>query len=192
MIDGNFQPGNGIHHQEVKMKKFAVTLLLGIVTTASAFQSSDVYKHNTGRDFHSPLVHRNGANTIIVNTRDTCPVEWVYGIPHGNRAMRQLWDSMCSEEAHFTVRAGQEFLVYGAHTLVYTNGEQRSNVMIYPEELWSVMNQCYKPLSPVTGEISMEVWFPSMEEPTATFITAGDPAMSVIQVLLERGREAGL
>ena len=97
---------------------------------------------------------------------------------------------MCSEDAHFTVRAGDEYLIYSLNTLVYTKGDIRNTVSIYPEELWAIMSHYHRPLSPATAEVSMQAWFPGMDESEIAFITVHDPAMSVIQLLLQRGREA--
>lgn len=130
----------------------------------------------------------NDVIIIVIDQGD--PINWQYGVPRGYADMRALWESICSEDAHFTIRSGEEYLIYSQHTLVYRKDDSRSTVHVNPEELWAVMSHFYRPISPATGQISLQGWFPGMEETETDFITSGDPAMTVVQDLLQRGREA--
>lgn len=166
------------------MKKL-LFLLIAIPFAAIAFQITYPYPFADYPQY--PVETDDGVTVIIINDSD--PADWGYEIPFGYNTMRDLWNSMVSEDAHFTIRAGDEYLVYSRNTLVYTRGDLRCNITIYPEELWYIMSHCYRPMSPVTGEISMQAWFPGMDESETSFLTLHDPAMSVIQLLLQRGRD---
>lgn len=173
------------------MKIVLFVLIAVLPITAFAYGQYQPYPYWGSREYPRYIERDEGDITVIVITGDSRPSEWQYGIPYGDRTMGELWDIMYDEDARFTVRAGDEYLVYGEHALYYNSGDIRSNVMIYPEELWYIINHCFRPFfTPATGEVSMEAWFPGMEEPVRTFLTVNDPAMSVVQVLLQRGREA--
>ena len=173
------------------MRKMIIALLLLLAASSLAWDRYQPYPYWGRTEYPRYLERDEGDITVIVITGDTRPADWELGIPYGSRTMGDLWDIMYDDDARFTVRAGDEYLVYGHHALLYTSGDVRSNVMIYPEELWYIINHCYRPFfTPATGEVSMEAWFPGMDEPLNTFLTAHDPAMSVVQVLLQRGREA--
>ena len=167
------------------MKRLLLLFLIVVSFTATAFQ---ITYQNTFMEypFHATQAD-DGVIIIVINYCD--PIQWEYGIPLGYGSMRELWDSMCSEDAHFTVRAGDEFLIYSQNTLIYSKGDQRYTIIVYPEELWAIMSHYHRPLSPATGEVAMQAWFPGMDETETAFITNHDPAMSVIQALLQRGRE---
>ena len=167
------------------MKRLMLLLVIVVPFAATAFQTT--YQNPFMEyPFHSTQAD-DGIIIIVINDCD--PIQWEHGVPFGYTTLRELWDSMCSEDAHFTVRAGDEYLIYSQNTLVYSKGDIRNTVFIYPEELWAIMSHYHRPLSPATGEVSMQAWFPGMDESEIAFITVHDPAMSVIQVLLQRGRE---
>lgn len=175
-----------IHPKEViSMKRLLPLFLIVVSFTATAFQ---ITYQNPFMEypFHTTQAD-DGVVIIVINHCD--PIQWEYGIPLGYRSLRELWDSMCSEDAHFTVRAGDEFLIYSQNTLSYSKGDQRYTIIVYPEELWAIMSHYHRPLSQATSEVSMQAWFPGMDEAETAFITIHDPAMSVIQVLLQRARE---
>ena len=168
------------------MKRLMLLLVIVVPFAATAFQTT--YQNPFMEyPFHSTQAD-DGIIIIVINDCD--PIQWEHGVPFGYTTLRDLWDSMCSEDTHFTVRAGDEYLIYSQNTLAYTKGDIRNTVLIYPEELWAIMSHYHRPLSPATGEVSMQAWFPGMDESEIAFITVHDPAMSVIQVLLQRGREA--
>ncbi len=171
-------------------RMLSLLLVLGISLTAAA--QGTIYQYPGWEDMAYPKFQfpDDGGNTVIIIMGDSDPMYWEYDMPFGHRTMRELWNSIYSEDASFTVRAGDEYLIYSQNTLVYTRGDIRSSVMIFPEELWVIMNHCCRSLSPAMGEVSMQAWFPGMDEPLTTFFTIHDPAMSVIQGLLQRGREA--
>ena len=169
------------------MKK-PLFLLIAVPFAAMAFQTAYPYPFEAYPQY--PVETDNDVTVIIIN--DCTSTDWGYGIPFGYNNMMDLWNSMVSEDAHFTIRAGDEYLIYSQNTLVYSKGDLKRNVIIYPEELWYIMSHCYRPMSPVTGEISMQAWFPGMDESETSFLTADDPAMSVLQVLMQRGRNASL
>lgn len=166
--------------------KRLIFLLIAVPFTAIALQTT---YQNPFLEYPFQSSHTDN-NIIVIVINDSDPIEWEYGIPLGYGSMRELWDSMCSMDAHFTIRAGNEFLIYSQNTLNYQNGDIRNTVMIYPEELWYIMSHYHRPLSPAMGEVSMQAWFPGMDEIEITFITIHDPVMSVIQELLQRGRDA--
>ncbi len=167
------------------MKKLPI-LLIAIPFIAVAFEPA--YQNPfLEYPFHSI---RTEDDIIVIVINDCDPIEWEYRIPMGYGSLRELWDSMCSEDAHFTVRAGDEYLIYSRNTLTYSKGDIRNTIVIYPEELWVIMSHYHMPLSPATGEISMQAWFPGMAETETTFITVHHPAMTLIQDLLQRGRDS--
>lgn len=171
------------------MNRLWFSLLLCIPVIASAFDWYP-YPYWGGMEYPRYRERDDGDITVIVITGDSQPDDWEYGIPYGNMTMSEMWKVMYDEDARFTVRAGNEYLVYSNRALVYTDGDRSSNVMIHPEELWYIINHCYRPIiAPATGQTLMEAWFPGMDEPMRTFLTVNDPAMSVVQVLLQRGRE---
>lgn len=175
----------------MKTMLFALIAALSLATVATG--QYQPYPYWGSREYPRYIERDGGDITVIVITGDSRPSDWQYGIPYGDRTMGELWDVMYDQDARFTVRAGDEYLVYGEHALYYSSGDARSNVMVYPEELWYIVNHCFRPFfTPATGEVSMEAWFPGMDEPLRSFLTANDPAMSVVQVLLQRGREAAL
>ena len=169
----------------ISMKRFLPLLLVVVSFTATAFQIT--YQNPFMEYPFNTTQADDGVIIIVINNCD--PIQWDYGIPLGYGSMRELWDSMCSEDAHFTLRAGDEFLIYSQNTLTYSKGDQRNTIVVYPEELWAIMSHYHRPLSPATGEVSMQAWFPGMDETETAFITDHDPVMAVIQVLLQRGRE---
>jgi hypothetical protein len=166
--------------------KFILNILFSLPFIASAIEPA-WQNPFLEYPFHST---RTENDIIVIVINDCDPIEWDYGIPMGYGSMRELWDSICSEDAHFTVRAGDEYLIYSRNTLTYSKGDIRNTIFIYPEELWVIMSHFYMPLSPATGEISMQAWFPGMAETETTFITAHHPAMTLIQELLQRGRDS--
>ncbi len=107
-----------------------------------------------------------------------------------NSVMLELWNGINVPETNFTVRAGDEYLIYGNYTLMYSSSEGRVDIPIMPEELWTVLSHCRRPAPPSTGQISMEAWYPGLEGPVTSFVATYTPAMPVIQTLLERGRQA--
>jgi hypothetical protein len=106
-----------------------------------------------------------------------------------NAAMLRLWEQVNQPETHFTVRAGEEYLVYENYMLLYISGNTRTSIQINPEELWTILSQCRRPVSPSLAQVSMEGWFPGLDSPVTSFVTAG-PVMDVIQLLFERGRNS--
>jgi hypothetical protein len=171
-----------------KMRLLMLVLVLGAMASADQFEY--LYPRFADARSYDGTVLPGGGTTVIIIPEESSRTGWSPALPFGCVGMSKLWDVLYSPDAHFTVRAGDEYLVYGEHALLYSRGDARSNVMIYPEELWSILGHCYRPLSPSTGQVSMEAWFPGMEEPVTSFLTVNDPAMSVVQVLLQRGREA--
>lgn len=170
-----------------------VTALLIICSAAILLQSASAYDitypYGSLTDHFRYSSGRGGGTTIIIITDGCGEAGWGYGTLRGGRVFRDMRDRVYSPETRFTVRAGEEFLIYESNILLYTDGERRSTVMVYPEELWTIMEHCRRPVAAATGQVSIEVWYPGLESPVNTFLTVHDPAMSVVQVLLQRGRE---
>lgn len=107
-----------------------------------------------------------------------------------NTTMLKLWEKVNTAETNFTVRTGEEYLIYESFLLFYTSPGDRINIPIHPEELWAILNHCSRTPLPSTSQTSLAAWYPGLGEPVMAFITHNDPAMSVIDELLLRGREA--
>ncbi|MBD3278748.1 MAG: hypothetical protein GF388_10650 [Candidatus Aegiribacteria sp.] len=164
-------------------------LILISVMVPSALMGFQMPYQNPFLEYPFETSHTDD-DVIIIVIDEGDPISWEYGIPCGYANMRALWESICSEDAHFTIRSGEEYLIYSQHTLVYRKDDARSTIPINPEELWTIMSHYYRPISPATGQISIQGWFPGMEDTETDFITSGDPAMTVVQEFLDRGREA--
>ncbi len=107
-----------------------------------------------------------------------------------NTTMLKLWSKVNTSETNFTVRAGDEYLIYDNFILFYTSPGERVSIAVHPEEIWTILSHCNRTPLPSTSQTSLEAWYPGMEEPVTSFITHTDPAMEVITELLSRGREA--
>lgn len=158
---------------------------------SQVFESGQLYFRCTGIET-SGLDYRRDIATGIPFITDGC--EATPGLEREirlwNSSMRKLWDQVYTSGTNFTVRAGDEYLIYQEFTLCYTRGPERVFLHIHPEELWAVLSHCRRAASPVTGQVSMQGWYPGMGAPATAFVSAHDPAMPVIQELLERGRTA--
>ena len=183
--------GDNILYTIMNCRKVIDMKLTFFVLSAAALSALALQLPTQSPFLKYPFETTYSDNDVIIIVIDQGePIHWEYGVPGGYMTLRELWESICSEEASFTVRAGDEYLVYSRHTLVYSKDDIRSTFSISPEELWAIMSHFHRPISPATGQISLQGWFPGMEETETDFITAGDPAMTVVQELLKRGREA--
>ncbi len=107
-----------------------------------------------------------------------------------NSVMLELWNGINVPETNFTIRAGDEYLLYSNYTLMYSSSSGRVDIPIMPEELWAILSHNRRPAPPSTGQISMEAWYPGLESPVTSFVAAYTPTMPVIETLLARGRQA--
>lgn len=156
-----------------------------------AFESGQLYFRCTDMETSGAVLGRDAATGIpfIADGCGTTP-GLEREIRLWNGSLRKLWDRVFTSGTNFTVRAGDEYLIYQEFTLCYTRGPERALIHIHPEELWAVLSHCRRGASPVTGQVSMQGWYPGMGSPATAFVSAHDPAMPVIQGLLERGRTA--
>jgi hypothetical protein len=164
---------------------------IGVSQAVSAFDSGYLYLRRIGMESPLPEPERDPATAIPIYT-DGCEVSsgQEYQILIWNETMKRLWKGVNTAETNFTVRAGDEYLIYDSFLLFYSGPEGRTGITIRPEELWTILSHCRRPLSAATGQVSMEAWFPDLDSPATAFVTVNDPAMPVIQRLLQSGRDS--
>lgn len=156
----------------------------------TVFNGGELYLKTSDRSAEEQMLRDLG--TGILFKYDDCrgsrhPDGEIYS---WNTTIRRLWNEIYQPETSFTVRSGEEYLIYENYMLYYTSGDTRTELHIFPEELWVVLNQCRRPSTTLTGQISLEAWYPLLNEPFSAFVSVYDPAYPVIQELFRRGREA--
>lgn len=172
----------------------ALILVAGIPTPVAqaitVFNNGEIYLREINMEPETDF--RRKSPTYIPCYAEGCEgsVELDWELDLWNTTMLKLWNSKNTAETNFTVRAGDEYLVYDSFLLFYTYPDGRCGIPIHPEELWAVLNHLGRNPSAATSQISVEGWYPGLNEPLTAFITQYDPVYEVIQELLERGREA--
>ncbi len=106
-----------------------------------------------------------------------------------NSTMLRLWARVNTADTNFTLRAGEEYLIYDSFLLFYTWPEGRTQIPIHPEELWAILSHLGRNPSAATSQMSVEGFYPGLPEPASAFITVYDPVYPTVEELLERGRE---
>ena len=107
-----------------------------------------------------------------------------------NLTMLKLWSEVNTAETNFTVRSGEEYLIYQGFLLFYTCPECRTGIPVHPEELWTILNHLGRNPSAATSQISLEGWYPGLDEPRSAFVSVYDPAYEAIERLFDLGRAA--
>lgn len=165
---------------------------IGHVSTgaAAAFNSGELYLRTIGMEPEGDF-RRHGA-TGIPEYSEGCESSRALDreLERWNRTMLRLWEHVNTEETTFTLRAGNEYLLYETFFLFYACDDDRVNISVHPEELWRILQHLDRNPSAVTSQIALEGWHPGLEETGMAFIGPNDPAFDTVQALLERGREA--
>lgn len=174
-----------------------LALSAGVPTTVARavteFKSGNLYLRTIGMEPEGDF-RRDGA-TAIPEYSEGC--EYTRGLEleleMWNSTMLRLWENINRPETFFTLRAGEEYLIYEEYLLFYTSPVSRTQIAIHPEELWRILSHLGRNPSAATSQLSMEGWYPGLgEEPVMAFITVNDPVYDTVEGLLERGREATL
>lgn len=169
-------------------------ILSGVPSSAAgaitAFNGGELYLRTTGMEPGGDF-SRNSATGILSCTGGFEGARWRYlELELWNTTMLTLWNSVNTSETNFTIRAGEEYLLYDNFLLLYTNTNTRAGICIHPEELWAILNHLGRNPSAATSQIALSGWYPGLPETENAFVSAYDPVYEVIQELLERGREA--
>jgi len=172
----------------------AVTVIAGIPLPVSraitAFNGGDLYIRTIGMEPEGEF--RRHYPTGVPDYAEGCEssAELDRELELWNTTILKLWEKVDTCETNFTVRTGEEYLIYENFILFYTSPGERVSITIHPEELWAVLSHCNRTPLPSTSQTSLEAWYPGLGEPVTAFVTESDPAMGVITELLSRGREA--
>ncbi len=157
------------------------------------FNSGELYLRTTGTAEESNYI-RNRATGIpeYPENRENSGTRYCRDIELWNSTMLSLWNSVNTSETFFTVRAGEEYLIYETFFLFYLSSEERVQIAVHPEELWRILSTLKKPGPALESQVSIEGWYSGLAEHSQVFIGQSDPAFETVQLLLERGREATL
>jgi|GEM_PF-1899316 len=165
----------------------------GVSSALTAFDLGYLYLRDVGMESPGVDYPRDRTTGLEICT-DGCltSAELEYEIELWNEVMIKQWRKINTAETSFTVRAGNEYLYYENFLLIFAVQSIRTEIVIHPEELWSILNHAGTSSDPATGQIYVEAWYPGLSNPVSSFITVNNPAMNTVQTLLQRGREAAI
>ncbi len=156
----------------------------------TTFNQGYLFFREIGMESEEPDAPRDRTTGIEIFTDGCEPLGTDIDIVLWNNTMQKLWERVNKAETSFSVSAGNEFLYYENFLLSFEDRDQRRNIIIHPEELWSILHHAETCSTTALGQIMMEAFYPGMATPNTAFITTGDPAMRTIQTLLRRGRDS--
>ncbi|MCK5785066.1 MAG: hypothetical protein KAH54_00760 [Candidatus Sabulitectum sp.] len=161
------------------------------VSDASAtFNQGYLFFREIGMESEEPDAPRDRTTGIEIFTDGCEPMGTDMDIVIWNFTMQKLWERVNRAETSFTVTAGDEYLYYENFLLFFADQDERRNIVVHPEELWSILHHAETCSLPALGQIVVEAFYPGIAAPATAFITAGDPAMRTVQTLLRRGRDS--
>ncbi len=155
----------------------------------ATFDQGYLFFRDIGMESEDPDAPRDRATGIEIFTDGCEPIGTDMDITLWNFTMQKLWARVNRAETSFTVTAGDEFLHYENFLLFYEDRDEKIGIVIYPEELWSILHHAKTCSITALGQIRVEAFYPGMAAPATVFITSDDPAMRTVQTLLRRGRD---
>lgn len=162
----------------------------GVSEAITTFGDGFLYFRTIGMEAEEPEYPRDCATGIHICTDGCEPEGTDRDIELWNATMLKLWEAINKQETRFTVTAGNEALYYEDFLLFFADQDGRTGILIYPEELWTILHHAEVCSTPALGQIIVEAYYPGMIASANVFVTANDPAMSIIQTLLDRGRDS--
>ncbi len=156
----------------------------------ATFDQGYLFFRDIGMESEDPDAPRDRATGIEIYTDGCEPRGTDLDIALWNITMQKLWDRVNEPETSFTVTAGNEYLYYDNFLLFFEDRDERRSIVIYPEELWSILHHAETCSIAALGQTAVEAFYPGMAAPATVFITADDPAMRTVQTLLRRGRDS--
>ncbi len=155
----------------------------------TTFDDGFLFLRTIGMESEDPEYPRDQTTGIQIITDGCEPEGTDQDILLWNATMNKLWKGINNLETSFLLRAGNEKLEYSECILTYTNSEGSVEIIIYPEELWSILQKVHTSSNTVTGQISIEANCPNLFESKLLFIDPNSEIAYLIQQLLSRGRE---